>query len=313
MSLLSGRVPLMAKSTVVAISAFKSDEAVISLLSAIFNDLHAAILRVVVVDSLGSGKIESACLANEWPVSYYNFDNNLGSAGNLYKRIELASEFEGEWCLCLNHDANWDSKRLTAMLNTSKSQPKVGAVYPILDHYPRQPRWEDGRRSFAPTAGVRFTEIPSDAASEVLWSSSNGALYSTAPFKENIRVLSMLWMGYEDLAYGIALNKNGWKQLVCRKAALSNIFDYTRSSLPVDGVFIQDKPAWYSYYNMRNLVLIYQEYGSQGITRKILAYKFFHSGLRILLLESNKLSRLALHIRGFIDGFRGRIGKYDVP
>jgi GT2 family glycosyltransferase len=303
----------MLNSTVVAISAFKSDKPIINLLSDIFNDFHDSISRVVVVDSLGSGEIESVCSINGWPVGYYNFHYNLGSAGNLAKRIEIASQLEARWCLCLNHDANWDSGRLSAMLNAANTQSKVGAVYPVLDHYPRQPRWEDGRRSFAPSAGARFPKIPLEDSSEVLWSSSNGALYSTEPFKENIRVMSDLWMGYEDLAYGLALNQNGWKQLVCRKAVLSKVFDYSALSLPVHGVFIQDKPDWYSYYNMRNLVIIHNEYGSQGISFKALVFKFFHSGLRILLLESNRFSKLALHFRGTVDGFRGRVGKYDVP
>jgi GT2 family glycosyltransferase len=303
----------MDKSIVVAISAFKSDQAVIDLLSSIFRDPHDSVLQVIVVDSLGSGEISSACSSNSWPVTYYNFNTNLGSAGNLRKRIELASELGAEWCLCLNHDANWNSERLSAMIETSHSQVGIGAVYPVLDHHPRRPRWEVGRRSFTPTAGARLDKIPLVDSSEVLWSSSNGALYSTAPVLNGVEVMSELWMGYEDLAYGVALNQQGWTQLVCCKAVLSKVFDYTEPNLPIRRVFIQDKPAWYSYYNMRNLILINKRYGEHGVSLIMVFIKFIHSGARIVFLEPNRFSKIYLHFRGFIDGFRGRVGKADWP
>ena len=145
----------------------------------------------------------------------------------------------------------------------------------------------------------------------MLWSSSNGALYSTAPVRKGVEVMSDLWMGYEDLAYGVDLYQQGWKQLVCRKAVLSKVFDYTKPTLPIKRVFIQDKPSWYSYYNMRNLVLINKRYGGNGVSLMMVFVKFVHSGARILLFESNRFYKLFLHFKGMIDGFAGRVGKAD--
>ena len=145
----------------------------------------------------------------------------------------------------------------------------------------------------------------------MLWSSSNGALYSTAPVLKGVEVMSDLWMGYEDLAYGVALYQQGWIQLVCRKAVLSKVFDYTKPTLPIKRVFIQDKPSWYSYYNMRNLVLINKRYGGNGVSLMMVFVKFIHSGARILLFESNRFYKLFLHFKGMIDGFGGRVGKAD--
>lgn len=304
----------MKRSVAIAISAFRSDAAVISLLETIFADPHPEVSSVIVVDSLGSGMIAEIAAARQWQLKYENANTNLGSAGNLARRMELAAETGAEWCLCLNHDANWETERLTAMFSVAHSLPRVGAVYPMLDHSPRDPRWEDGRRNFRPSAGVRLSEIPTDEpATVVLWSSSNSALYSLAPLSEDIAVMSDLWMAYEDLAYGIALHQGGWIQLSCRSARLTKVFDYVPRRFLNRTLHIPDKPAWYPYYNIRNLILIWRKYGSEGVSLRIVAWKLIQSSIRTLLFEDKKFKRLRLLYLGTQAGIRGEIGKGPYP
>ncbi|NIJ41642.1 GT2 family glycosyltransferase [Parvibaculum indicum] len=304
----------MTNSVSIAISAFRSDAAIISLLEEIFTDPHPEVGTVIVVDSLGSGIIAEIAAAKKWQLHYENANTNLGSAGNLARRMKLAAETGAEWCLCLNHDANWDAARLSALLSAARSRPRVGAVYPVLDHSPREPRWEDGRRHFRPSAGTRMYEIPKDhPTAEVLWSSSNCALYSTAPISENIYIMPALWMGYEDLAYGIALRKAGWLQLSCRSARLTQVFDYAPRKLLGRTFYIPDKPVWYSYYNIRNLVLIWRQYGSDGLSLKTILWKLIQSTIRTLLFEHDKFTRLKLLYLGVKAGIRGETGKGLYP
>lgn len=304
----------MTISVAIAISAFRSDAAVISLLEVIFADLHPEVGAVIVVDSQGSGIIAETATARQWPLRYENANTNLGSAGNLARRMELAAETGAAWCLCLNHDANWEVDRLSALLSAAHSRPRVGAVYPILDHSPREPRWEDGRRHFRPSAGTRLSEIPTDEpAAEVLWSSSNSALYSLTPLAEDIAVMSDLWMGYEDLAYGVALFQGGWIQLSCRSAQLSQVFDYVPRRFLGRTLHIPDKPIWYSYYNIRNLILIWRRYGSEGVARRTVTWKLIQSCLRTLLFEDKKFARLRLLYLGFIAGISSESGKGPYP
>ena len=304
----------MTQAVAIAISAFRSDAAVLALLDAIFAEPHPEVTRIIVVDSLGSGTIARHIDANRWPVIYENSRRNLGSAGNLARRIELAAQSGADWCLCLNHDANWNAERLSAMLSVARSRPRVGAVYPVLDHAPRERPWEDGRRSFVPSAGTRLAELPQgDTGAEVLWSSSNGALYATAPLSEGIAVMARLWMGYEDLAYGIALSQGGWQQLMCRKAILSRIFDYRSRRILGRDMHIPDKPVWYSYYNIRNLILIRWRYGAAGVEIGSILGKLVQSSLRIFLLEDRKLTRLSLLYRGAVAGLIRTDGKGPLP
>ena len=304
----------MTGSVAIAISAFRSDAAVISLLELIFADPHPEVRSVIVVDSLGSGMVAEIAAVRQWQLQYENVNTNLGSAGNLARRMELAAETGAEWCLCLNHDANWETDRLSAMLSAAHSLPRVGAVYPMLDHSPRDPRWEDGRRNFRPSAGTRYSEIPTDEpATEVLWSSSNSALYSLTPLSEDIAIMSDLWMAYEDLAYGIALHQGGWIQLSCRSARLTQVFDYVPRRFLCRTLHIPDKPVWYPYYNVRNLILIWQQYGSEGVSLTTISWKLIQSSLRTLLLEDNKVKRLRLLYLGTRAGIRGETGKGPYP
>jgi len=304
----------MIGSVAIAISAFHSDDAVISLLEMIFANPHPNVDSTIIVDSQGSGKIAEVAAIRQWPIQYENANTNLGSAGNLARRMELAAKTGADWCLCLNHDANWDADRLSAMLSAARSRPRVGAVYPMLDHSPREPRWEDGRRHFRPSAGTRLSEIPADeAAAEILWSSSNSALYSLTPLSEDIAIMSDLWMAYEDLAYGIALHQGGWIQLSCRSAQLTQVFDYVPRRFLGRTLHIPDKPVWYPYYNIRNLILIWRQYGSEGVSITTISWKLIQSSLRTLLLEDNKVRRLRLLYLGARAGIRGEIGKGPYP
>jgi len=298
----------------IAISAFRSNAAVIELLEAIFTEPNPEVGAVIVVDSLGDDEISKTAAARGWPICIENFDRNLGSAGNLARRMELAGEIGAEWCLCLNHDANWNRDRLDAMLKTARSRPRVGAVYPVLDHSPREPRWQEGPQEFTPSAHKRLFDIPADEPSaDVLWGVSNFALYATAPRDEGVTVMGDLWMGYEDLAYGIALNQGGWKQLSCRAAVLTGGFDYVSRQFLGRAFHIPQKPAWYSYYNIRNLLLIRQCYGVHGVPWRSIVWKFAQSSLRIILLEENKFSRIRFLCAGTLAGLTGQNGKGPVP
>ena len=304
----------MTQEVTVAISAFRSDEPVIAMLEAIAERPSPHVRAVIVVDSLGSGAIADAIARNGWEFTYVNAETNLGSAGNLARRIELAAQSGADWAYCLNHDAQWSPDALAAQLALGRSRPRVGAVYPVLHHGSRKRPWEDARRSFSPFANERSATRPiGDEGIEVAWSSSNGALYATAPSHEGVRVMPELWMGFEDLAYGVALDNAGWTQLVCRDAVLGDIFDYVGSQIGGLTVHRPYKPTWYAYYDIRNLLLIRREYGSAGIPLLSIAKKLAKSTTRIILLDDHKADRLRLLYRGSLAGLTGKTGKGPVP
>ena len=74
---------------VLAIASYKSSPEVAAMLAALASDDAFGIFdRVIVVDSCGTGSLEEAINANGWPVEYVNAPSNLGSAGNLHRRLQ---------------------------------------------------------------------------------------------------------------------------------------------------------------------------------------------------------------------------------
>lgn len=304
----------MTNSVAVTISAFKSDEMVIELLESIFSNPHPLVKEIVVVDSLGSGKIQTTIAERGWRVHYKNVDCNLGSAGNLWQRLNIAMSLDVAWCLCLNHDAEWSSDRLTQMLLGSECGARVGAIYPVLDHHPRTPRWVIGRDNYYPASGLTKDTLPElPEFIPVKWSSSNHALYSIRPFKEGIQFMRDLWHGYEDLAIGIELERAGWEQFACTAAVLPRSVEYKNAKFLGKSFNIPDKPVWYSYYIIRNLVLIRKKYGSKYLSGFHIFGKLIQSTARILLLESQKMNRIRLLYSGTLMGLASEAGKGKVP
>lgn len=294
------------------ISTFRSDLPVIALLELAFAPGGFQFHAVIVVDSLGSGAIQKAIEERGWPVRYVNSASNLGSAGNLALRIAEAAQAGADWCYCLNHDGHLDIESLQNMVACGTAAPKIGAVYPLLHHGSRSRPWESARLSFFPATGVRSDTRPTQDR-EVLWSSSNGALYNLAAYRAGLRVWSELWMCYEDLAYGMILHAAGWKQIVCAGAVLADIFDYKSVHRFGRTFVIPDKPAWYSYYNLRNLILIQRRLPfSLGMGFRTVA-KALKESAKIVLLEDRRGERLALLFEGAVHGMRGQSGKGRYP
>lgn len=295
----------------IAISSFQSDNAVITLLENVFKAKESEI--VLVVDSLGSGTIQSEATRKGWSLYYENAPLNLGSAGNLARRMALASELGADWCYCLNHDAQFDHTAIGEMLAKGLSRSRVGAVYPVLFHRGRKDPWEDGRRTFYPTASVRLGMRPEGSNDdEVLWGSSNGALYSLAPLREGLRVWEELWMGYEDLGYGMLLHEHGWRQIVCREVIFEEA-EYVTLACLWRTFVVPDKRFWYTYYNLRNLLLIQKKISLSYRFFLFIVIKGLRESAKIIFLENNKMMRLWLLWIGVIHGLLGRSGKGRYP
>lgn len=297
---------------VVAISAFRSDTQVIRLLESIFADEGCTPAAVIVVDSLSNGSLRQRIEATSWPVHYENAEVNLGSAGNLARRLELAASINADWCFAINHDGMFDCELVVALTRATGACAAVGAVYP-------KRVWLDrGGTSLKPHTHV--FAMPSHTGpsgtltvQEVAWDSSNGALYSLAPVRQGVSVWADLWHGWEDLAYGWQLTSTGWKQYLCADAVYFDDYEYQRVSLIGRPLFITRKPVWLTYYNIRNLVLIVRRSGNGVQAWTFFAKRLAREILFTILFRDAKLKRLGLIRQGLVAGLMGRTGKGALP
>jgi GT2 family glycosyltransferase len=300
-SLLSG--------TVIAVSAFRSDGSVLQLLERIFQEGGREAAAVIVVDSLNDAGLGEAIRSRGWPVHYENAPVNLGSAGNLARRLQLAAGVSGaDWCFALNHDGMFRRELVEQLVATGRSADRVGAVFP------RRIMTNRGGTVLRPHRHVFATPRFGDDAGqapprEVAWDSSNGALYALHPVREGLLPWADLWMGWEDLAFGWLLGSRGWKQLHCADADYLDDYEYARVSLLGRELFITRKPPWYAYYAIRNLLLIIRRASGGTAAWRFVAERLGRELLFTLLFRTDKLRRLRYLLRGLIDGLRGITGQ----
>ena len=215
----------------ISISSFKSNDSIVNLLDQIFSS-NIVFSQVIVVDSLSDGSLEHIVKEKGYEVTLFNAIENIGSAGNLNKRLELAAENEAnEWCLCLNHDGSFDIENISKLVSAAKriktNESKVGAVFPNRVEYNKD------------NSSVL---IENNKYYEVVWDSSNGALYSLEPYRIGCKVRKELWMGWEDLIYCLQIKDIGYKCFSTCSSLYYDNYEYKKVNLLGFNFYISDKP-----------------------------------------------------------------------
>ncbi|MBC7174072.1 MAG: glycosyltransferase family 2 protein, partial [Polyangiaceae bacterium] len=299
-------------SVVLAIASFRSDEAVLEILASVHSDGDHPFRSIVIVDSLSSGRIGDVIAEREYPrVEYRVFDKNIGAAGNLLERLRYAAEDGAQYVYALNHDAAVDVNAVRALVRFALERPRIGAVYPAR-RYIRKGGAIDtagARRDVMGTLFARARDVGSGPL-PVHWSSSNGALYALEPFRRGVVPWEGLFHGYEDLDFGWSLESHGYEQYILRNVVVADDYEYRRYALGPVGFYASEKPAWYAYYQARNLVLVARRHGRGGFG--VAGRLAIEVGL-VTLVRHEKSKRLSFLARGLFDAARGRLGKWTFP
>lgn len=292
-----------AAKTALAVSAFRNDDGVRRVLEALAVENPFA--HVIVVDSLGSGAIRAAIdeLGLGDRVTYENATVNLGAAGNLDRRLALAAATDADFVYALNGDTHLDVGAVAKLVGAARRIDRIGAAYPARRFVRRDGRIEGESRFAREHPPIR----------EVEWQSSNGALYALAPVRAGVRPYVGVWHGWEDLAWGYVLHDAGYRQIVVREAVFDDEYEYRRVRLGPCSVAITEKPAWMTYYQGRNLVLVATKVRPTARTRGWVGYRIVQEIGVTSLLRDQKARRLGYLARGVVDGLRGRTGKWDLP
>lgn len=295
---------------VLAIASYKSSPEVAAMLASLAQDDTFDVFdRVIVVDSCGTGALEAAIDAHGWPVEYVNAPSNLGSAGNLHRRLQEAAKSDASWVFAINHDGvvQLDVIRELHRLGQEREEEgaRVGAVFPRR-RFPNR----GGAVRRPASRGVDLfwwrKKKSEDDTGKTAWSSSNGALYSLAPVRQGIAPMPDLWMGWEDLIYGWQLSDAGYSQFVAADALLDDYYEYRAVGPKALNIYVSDKPAWYEYYFARNLLL-----GSKRLGRDVkeVTPRLALEAALIAAVRPGKVSRYWNFGRGLVDGLRGSTGQ----
>jgi GT2 family glycosyltransferase len=284
------------------ISSFRNDDDVIRILDQVQSVGRDVFERILVVDSQGTGSVPSLLVDRGWDqIIYRSYPHNLGSGANLCERLRVAAEGGADYAYALNHDGNFDPEVIRALLDAAKHLENLGIAYPLSYLITARRFNLTGIREL-PLPAMLVESPPPDPLIDVFWSSSNGALYSTAPAKRGILPWPAMWMGWEDLEYGWRLSDYGYRQVIVRDAIYSDNYEYKQTWLAKT----IDKPAWRTYYNFRNLLLAVRRSRNRPLFYAVVLYRILLELALIVLVRDLKLSRLRNMCRGGWDGFTER-------
>jgi GT2 family glycosyltransferase len=299
---------------VLAISSFRNDDDILRLLTMVQELCPSVFDHVLVVDSLGTGRLPTVISERGWTFARYEAAaSNLGSAGNLTRRLQLAADSGADFVYCLNHDGILDSDVVRSLVRHAAGIDRVGAVYPLrrITAYGGRYDLTGVQRVPRPFSGQAVP--PTAPATEVYWSSSNGALYALEPVRDGLQPWADLWMGWEDLGYGWLLHEHGYRQVVLTEAVIEDNYEYRAEALGPVRVRVSDKPLWYTYYRIRNLILVTRRVRVGPVVRCGMALRVLLDFVPTVVLRSRRQERFGLYVRGFADGLRGTSGKWRLP
>lgn len=305
----------MSPKVCLAISAYKSDAAILRLLEEASRVEDAPWSKVLVVDSLGSGEIPRAIQERGWGTwaEYRSHDCNLGSAGNLAERLKIPAEQGLDYVYAINHDGLIAPQAVLNLVAFAQTKERIGAVYPLRRYTQSGNRFDLTGTFRFPVPAIRSYAMPRKDAIAVHWGSSNGALYAMAPVRKGVRVWDDFWMGWEDLAYGWWLEENGYSQFVLPSVVLNDDYEYESRQFGPFALFVSDKPSWYWYYMARNLFLAAKRTNRGAPTHALVGARLLVEATVTAVMRDRKRERLTLLARGVLDGLRGVSGKSDVP
>ncbi len=295
-----------------AISSFRNDESVLRLLEASVDSTVFA--HILVVDSVGTGVLATEVERRGWTkrVQYINSPENLGSAGNLARRLELAAAAGQDWVYAVNHDGVVDPAVVSQLVACGESRPNIAAVYPLHYKTGRKEYNLTGRWSLpVPFRGERAR--PSPDTIEVFWGSSNMALYSLQPVRAGLLPWADLWMGWEDLGYGWLLHRRGYRQVLLTTVEAHDSYEYAQHRAFGRPFTVTSKPSWYAYYQARNLILVTRRARQPWTHWATVAGRLMLEAALTTAVRPEKRVRFRLLARGTLDGLRNHAGKWRVP
>lgn len=283
------------------ISSYRNDADILRILEQVHASPRVVFDRILVIDSEGTGVIPRALESRGWHrVIYRSYEHNLGSGANLRERLRIAAEEGADYAYAVNHDGYVDVAVVSCLLQAAGSIANLGAAYPLC-HLVRAGRFDvTGTRELPWPAKLART-APKGPWVDVFWGRSNGVLYALAPTKQGILPWDAMWMAYEDLEYGWRLHDHGYRQVMVCDAVFHD--DYEYRATPIG--YVIHKPAWRTYYNMRNLILAIRRNRSRPGYYAIAAFRFFLECGVILLLRESKWDRFRMLCAGAMDGLRG--------
>jgi len=227
-------------------------------------------------------------------VEFIDNKDNIGIAAALNKSARKAIEDGFELLLTMDQDSRISDNLVYEMLNEFEKDEKIGVLSPFVVHMenPRKPL----------TNGLEKITV----------AMTSGCIIKLSAYKEIGEFLEKFFIDYVDNEFCLRMQLAGYKVLL-----LNSVFVYHRLGAAKPRFFLSsyvfptNHPSLRWYYMTRNRLYVYDKYKEQfpdyvRFDKKVFL-KFF---IKILLYENEKLKKIKMMIKGYIDFRKNRYGQY---
>jgi len=228
-------------------------------------------------------------------VEYHSFNSNLGVAYGLNYAANLAIKNNFDFLLTMDQDSVISDFMVKQLLDVFLFKDNVGisAAYAINKFYPENPPDNEIHNSDKVITSGNLIDL---------------RVYNmVGPFKED------LFIDYVDFEYCFRLRKMNYKVLINNAAIVYHSVGVLKKWNILGFKFYStNHSALRLYYRTRNRFYLRGIYGKQEQEFFTVDMKsFILEIIKIILVESEKIQKLKMIIRGLIDFKKNQLGKFQ--
>lgn len=234
---------------------------------------------------------------------YLSMNGNLGLAVALNKGCHMAYEKGFDYILTMDQDSSFKEGAVSLLIYKAEQEkerygiiaPNVTAVYPDS---------ETGEQE------VAYVLQEEEGEYDQTWVMTSGSLMNLAAFEDVGGFDEDFFIAHIDVDFGIRLTLAGYQIKMLGNAMIYQRFGH---SMPKKILWKTVYP-WYeapnrTYYLFRNHTYMMRKYGKK--IKPLVHVSLFNHLIKIFLFENKKLEKVKCACLGYLDGRRGKMGKWD--
>lgn len=229
-------------------------------------------------------------------VDYLPMGGNKGIAAALNAGCRRAQDLGCGWALTMDQDSTAVPllvERLSACLEQVGSQT-IAVIAPIWQHVGGLP------------------EATGTGCKELEMAMTSGNLVRLAAFEALGGFREDLFMDRVDNEFCLRARRHGWRVVQQQDALLLHrMGQLRRVTFPVR-CYVTDYSPVRRYYMVRNLFELKREFGAEFPESVAIEKRYWRKEIvKVLLAEPQRLKKIKMMLRGWLDYRRGRFGCYD--
>lgn len=226
-------------------------------------------------------------------VKYVKNGSNYGIAKTLNIAADIAHTDGYKYLLTMDQDSKAPEGMVTALLEKIESDDEIGIVSPL--HSNRY--------------GTHLKNKEEVEQRNIVMTSGN--LISLEAFEKAGKFCEDYFIDYVDIEYCFRLKGKGYKVFRLNNYILEhNEADLSSRELFGKTYFPHNHKPFRFYYKTRNLLYLRRQYGEMFPELMQIEYdSYFRTLVKIVLFEKQKIKKMVMVVKGFIDYLIGKKGR----